>query len=68
MEEKRELKNKVWNNLDEIEAIVKQIWPDDKPMPDKDDDEYELWLNLTAAMVHVGDLRMDFEAVEYWTE
>lgn len=61
--EREQLVKKCTTMLDGIESNLRRIWPDDKPCPGKDDDEYWTYQALVSAMVHIGDLRCDLDAV-----
>lgn len=68
MEEKREIIQKALTELDGIEARLRQIWPDDMPIPahDGSKDNYWLWTMVAAAFVHISDLKCDLDgALQY---
>lgn len=63
MEEKVEMIRKPTDMLDEIESYLREIWPDDKPAATRDDEEFWLYNQLSAAMVHISDLRCDLNCI-----
>lgn len=54
--------NKMMTELDGIERGIREIWPDDKSAPAKNDIEYWLYNSLLCAMVHISDLKYDLES------
>ncbi len=65
MEEKYEIVQKAMTDLDGIEARLRKIWPDDKPVPNRynDAENYCFWYNVRSALVHIADLRCDLDGV-----